>query len=190
MTTVDLSRLKIPEQEQTPRREGWKTAVLCAICVGAGAALMKLAGGWRGGSAHRVGTVIVRPASAGARKSFTAGGWIEAATPAYPIVVSCRISERLQELLVHEGQVTPPGQVVARLYDRDIKSRLAVAWARQSFPSSSPRSGGGERRKRPCANASCLRRKGSSSWPATRSPMGSSLRSSFWRESLMSRFSA
>ena len=85
---------------------------------------------WRGETALRVRTVVVRPAAAARGQRFTAGGWIEASTPAYPIVVTCRISERLTELLVHQGQMVEPNEVIARLYDRDVQSRLAVARAR------------------------------------------------------------
>jgi len=127
---VDLDRLKIADQQDAPQGRWWRTLLLCVICTAAGSIATALVNGWRGGAALRVRTVVVRPAPSARGQRFTAGGWIEATTPAYPIVVTCRISERLTELLVHQGQMVEPKAVIARLYDRDIKSRLAVARAR------------------------------------------------------------
>ena len=104
---------------------------LCLLCLAAGYAGGELARRWRQGDVPRVRVAVVRAADGGAGRQFTAGGWVEARTPAYPIVVSCRISERLEALLVHEGQTVEPNQVIARLYDRDVRSRVAVAQARK-----------------------------------------------------------
>jgi HlyD family secretion protein len=129
---VDLDRLKIPDERPARRGGAWKVAMLCIVCLGAGFGASELVGHWKSPGVARVQVMVVRPAGAEGGKSFTAGGWIEATTPAYPIVVSCRISERLEELRIHEGQEVPPGQVIARLYDRDVRSRLAAARARQA----------------------------------------------------------
>jgi RND family efflux transporter MFP subunit len=129
---VDLDRLKISDAR--PARGGgkWLAVLLCLLCLGAGFGAAKLIDRWPLESVPRVRVEVVRASAGGAGRQFTAGGWVEATTPAYPIVVSCRISERLEQLLVHEGQSVEPNQVVARLYDRDSRSRLAVARAQRA----------------------------------------------------------
>ncbi len=127
---VDLDRLRIPEQHQAPRRGAWKVVVLCLLFLGLGYGAAMLAAYLRQPASLRVQTTVARPPAGGAGRQFTAGGWIEVATPAYPIVVSSRISERLESLMIQEGQVVQPGDVVARMYDKDIRSRLGVDRAR------------------------------------------------------------
>ncbi|MHC4473932.1 MAG: efflux RND transporter periplasmic adaptor subunit, partial [Planctomycetota bacterium] len=55
-------------------------------------------------------------------------GWIE--VPSYhPIVVSALVSGRVEELLVLEGSSVTKGQVVARLYRKDLEDSLRLAEA-------------------------------------------------------------
>lgn len=127
---VDLDRLTIKDRGDGRRGGGWKVAALCLLCLGAGFGAAKLLDWWTAPDVLRVRTAVVRPATGDGGRQFTAGGWVEPTTPAYPIVVSCRISERLEALRVHEGQIVQPGQEIARMYDKDIGSRLAVARAK------------------------------------------------------------
>ena len=128
---MDLNRLRISEKDNPGRSGRWWIVVLCVLCLGAGFGASILVGriGWS--SAVHVRTVAVLPARSAGGRNVAAGGWIEVPTPAYPIVVSARISERMESLLVREGQMLRPGQVLARLYPKDIASRLALAKARQ-----------------------------------------------------------
>ena len=128
---MDLNRLKISDKDSPARRGRWWIPVLCVLCLGAGFGASVLVGRIRLPSAVGVKTVAVLPARSGAGKEVVAGGWIEVPTPAYPIVVSARVSERIENLLVREGQMLRPGEVIARLYRKDIASRLALARARQ-----------------------------------------------------------
>jgi len=60
--------------------------------------------------------------------SFTEGGWIE--VPSYhPIVVSGLIPGRLDELLVLEGSRVAKGDVMARIYDKDLRDARDTAAA-------------------------------------------------------------
>jgi multidrug efflux pump subunit AcrA (membrane-fusion protein) len=126
---VDLSRLKIPDGQCAPRGGGLKTAIACLICLGLGFGASSLLRQVRSSGKLKVTTAVARPASGGSGKSFTAGGWIEVAVPAYPVVISARVSERLEELLVREGQTVKAGQLLARQYDKDIRSRRDLASA-------------------------------------------------------------
>ncbi len=61
-------------------------------------------------------------------ESFTEGGWIE--VPSYhPVVVSSLIPGRLDELLVLEGSRVKKGDVIARLYEKDLTDALRRAEA-------------------------------------------------------------
>jgi RND family efflux transporter MFP subunit len=102
----------------------------CAACFAAGILAARLIAPAATSGSSRIRTFVVRPPSASAGRGFTAGGWIEAQAPFHPVVVGARIPERLEELLVREGQDVQPEAVVARLFDRDMKSRLALAEAR------------------------------------------------------------
>jgi len=126
---MNLDRLKIPESPHRPGRKLWKTALLCAVCLAIGFAASY---GWqhyKRPDTLKVDTVLVQGASSSQARQFTAGGWIEVATPAWPLVVSARISERLDTLSVRQGQTLKPGQVIATLYDKDVRTRLALGRA-------------------------------------------------------------
>jgi multidrug efflux pump subunit AcrA (membrane-fusion protein) len=76
-----------------------------------------------------VETALVQLSGTARGRQFTAGGWIEVARPAWPLVVSARISERLDTLSVRQGQILKPGQLIATLYDKDVRTRLAMGRA-------------------------------------------------------------
>jgi RND family efflux transporter MFP subunit len=67
-------------------------------------------------------TVSAKPSSQ--PRGFTAGGWVEVPAPDYPIVVSSRIEQRLDKLLVRHGDAVKPGQDLALLYSGDLESML------------------------------------------------------------------
>jgi len=86
--------------------------------------------GLRGTAPIEVGTAVAGRSSRAAGRTFTAGGWIEVPSPLYPILVTSRVSQRLDELTVTHGDTVGPGQVLARLYDGDAQARLRLARAR------------------------------------------------------------
>jgi multidrug resistance efflux pump len=130
---VDLDRLKIPERTDPPRTRRWITPVVAASCL--------LVGYLLGRSAapeplQQPTTNSVTSAASSARSAppgFTTGGWVEVSTPEYPIYVTSRVSERLEELHVKEGDTVAPGQIVAKTYDADLRSRLGLAEARMQL---------------------------------------------------------
>jgi multidrug resistance efflux pump len=61
-------------------------------------------------------------------KSFTEGGWIE--VPSYhPVVVSALIPGRLEELKVLQGYKVKKGDIIAVLYQKDLKDTMHKAEA-------------------------------------------------------------
>ena len=126
---MNLNRLKIPESPQHAGRKRWKTALLCIVCLAIGFAASYGWNRYKHPDTLKVDTVLVQGASSSRARQFTAGGWIEVATPAWPLVVSARISERLDTLSVRQGQTLKPGQVIATLYDKDVRTRLALGRA-------------------------------------------------------------
>ncbi|MFC1498920.1 efflux RND transporter periplasmic adaptor subunit [Verrucomicrobiota bacterium] len=94
-----------------------------------------IAGFWgpcRKAETLKVTTIVTRSAGGDSAKRFSAGGWIEVAVPEYPVIVSARVSERLTRLMVKEGDVVTGGQVLAILYDEDIKLDKDLAEAKLS----------------------------------------------------------
>ena len=77
-----------------------------------------------------VETTVVGTRGLHSGRPFTAGGWIEVAAPEYPTVISSRISQRLDKLLVKQGDTVGPGGILAVMYDGDVQARLALAGAR------------------------------------------------------------
>lgn len=70
------------------------------------------------------------PDDEAALESFTEGGWIE--VPSYhPVIVSALIPGRLERLNVLEGSRVNKGDVIALLYDKDLKDALDRAAAEQ-----------------------------------------------------------
>lgn len=122
-SSVDLNKLRIDESAVPPRSRLGIVVVLVLLVVA-------FAAGWlvRGGDGGSVvGPVVVRTEKvrAGAARSaraggFGEGGWVE--VPSYhPIVVSALVPGRVDELLVLEGTRVEKGQVVARLYRKDLE---------------------------------------------------------------------
>jgi RND family efflux transporter MFP subunit len=130
---MDLDRLKIGDHQ----REKQGNSKLPLIVIGV---IALFVGGVIGffipqgsNGVLKVKTIVAR-SSSGVKsiKSFTAGGWVEVSTPDHPIEISCRTSERIEEILVKDGDVVQPGQVLVRFYDRDKKTELELAAANLS----------------------------------------------------------
>jgi HlyD family secretion protein len=126
---MNLNRLKIPEPAKNTGRKMWKTIVLALICLAIGFAASEGLRRYMPSDKIKVDTALVQTASSSQAQQFTAGGWIEVARPAWPLMVSSRISERLDTLSVQQGQSLKSGQVVATLYDKDVRTRLTLAQA-------------------------------------------------------------
>ncbi|MHC4491189.1 MAG: efflux RND transporter periplasmic adaptor subunit [Planctomycetota bacterium] len=120
---VDLNKLRI-DDSSSPSRSRVGVVLLVVLLP------VAFVGGWlvRGsGGGTIAGPVIVRTETvrAGTARSsrtdgFGEGGWIE--VPSYhPIVVSALVPGRVDELLVLEGSRVAKGQVVARLYGKDLE---------------------------------------------------------------------
>ena len=131
LTGVDLGRLRIPEGDEPSAGRRWLLPAAGVGCLVAGILLGRLSAPSGQGPQGEVTTAVAKPAAASGTAGFTAGGWVEVATPRYPVFVTSRVSERLTELAVKEGDTVDAGQILARLYDADIRSRLALAEARR-----------------------------------------------------------
>lgn len=125
---MDIDKLKIPEKARRRSGSCLFTALVAAVCLAGGFFAGKYYRGGASSDAAEVETAVVN-AAGGAGKRFTAGGWIEASAPAYPVFVSSRISEKLVELNVVEGIAVEPGEIVARMFDANMVSKLALAKA-------------------------------------------------------------
>jgi RND family efflux transporter MFP subunit len=128
---VDLGRLKIPERSEPSSGRKWLVPVAGAACLVVGLFFGRMSAPAGAGPQGKITTAVARPAAASTNSGFTAGGWVEVATPRFPVFVTSRVSERVTELAVKEGDTVKPGQVLARLYDADIRSRLALAEAKR-----------------------------------------------------------
>jgi HlyD family secretion protein len=126
LAAVDLKELRI--EERPSRAAGRRIPILLAILLP-----VAFAGGWilRGGGAIAGGVIPVRVEVAKSRRAgaaeraaaLTEGGWIE--VPSYhPIFVSALIAGRVDEVAVLEGARVEKGQVVARLYAKDLRDAL------------------------------------------------------------------
>jgi len=123
---MNLDRLKIPEPARNAPRKLLRTLVLCVLCAAIGFAAAFAWNNYKQPAVLTVETVLVQSQTASAGRQFSAGGWIEVARPAWPLIVSARISERLDTLSVRQGQILKSGQVIATLYDKDVRTRLAL----------------------------------------------------------------
>jgi HlyD family secretion protein len=138
MSDVDLHDLKIRRDPVPARRKAPLLVFLPVFLIGLvlGAAVMKYwpieerVSGEKSGTnasapAEQTPTPASMPPPSG---SFTEGGWIE--VPSYhPIVVSSLVSGRLEELLVLEGSRVAKGEVIARIYDKDLRDAAEKAEA-------------------------------------------------------------
>ena len=130
-SSIDLNKLRIDDSPMPPRsRLGPVLLVLLLPVAFAGGWLLRGGGGGSGAGSVTVRTETMRAATARARRAdgFGEGGWIE--VPSYhPIVVSALVSGRVDELLVLEGSRVEKGQVVARVYKKDLERDLRRAEA-------------------------------------------------------------
>lgn len=138
---VDLSRLKIQEGSRTSHYLGkgvWIAVILIALLFFVLGHYVPVAFPWDA-KIVSVKTMVARKAQPDAVASFTAGGWIEVASPAYPKkIVSHVMDERIDEILVKEGDEVRGGQVVARLYNQYKKhawekAKAVLAYAEEDL---------------------------------------------------------
>lgn len=61
-------------------------------------------------------------------KGFSTGGWVKLPND-FPVVVTSLVEGRIDEITVIEGDDVKKGQVIARLYDKDLRDALDVARA-------------------------------------------------------------
>lgn len=76
--------------------------------------------------AVEVRTAVVVPSSGNSGRQFICGGWVEAATPKYPVIMSAKISERIEDICVSKGDIVHPGQILIKFYDADLKIKLEI----------------------------------------------------------------
>jgi len=131
-TRVNLDDLQIRESSSGGKGRGWLLLLMILLVPAAFAAGWFFGPGRGGGSlggpvSVRTAVVSVDGANGSAsRGGFSEGGWIE--VPSYhPIFVTALTSGRVEELTVLEGSKVTKGQVVARLYARDLKDSLRAA---------------------------------------------------------------
>ncbi|MFA4986042.1 MAG: HlyD family efflux transporter periplasmic adaptor subunit [Candidatus Brocadiia bacterium] len=128
---MELEKLRIPEEKQSPRTPWALAFFLFFVFGGIGFGLGRFWPSIFPPSGTIVTTAVALPSQGGTVKSFTAGGWIEAAIPQYPIFISSRIPERIESVFVTEGAIVHPGELLVKLYDKDMISRLAALNAKR-----------------------------------------------------------
>jgi len=130
-SSIDLNKLRIDDSPMPSRsRLGIVLLVLLLPVAFAGGWLVRGSGGGSAAGTVIVRTETMRAATAGRARAggFGEGGWIE--VPSYhPIVVSALVPGRVDELLVLEGSRVEQGQVVARLYKKDMEGDFRQAEA-------------------------------------------------------------
>jgi HlyD family secretion protein len=130
---VNLDDLRIREESRVGRGRGLLLLLLLLLIPAAFAAGWFLGPGSAGsfGGPVNVRTAVVTSGGASRNASsggFSEGGWVE--VPSYhPIYVSALTTGRVEELHVLEGSKVEKGQVVARLYGRDLRDSLRLAEA-------------------------------------------------------------
>jgi len=127
---VDFDKLKIDEQAAAPSMKRGMVAALCMVCLALGFLLGLFMRPGDHAKPIPVKTAMVQSGGDQAIRSFSAGGWIEVAAPQYPIIISSRIPQRLEKLLVRQGDWVSASQPLAGLYDEDIKTKLRLAESR------------------------------------------------------------
>lgn len=139
---MNLHRLRIDQPSATTaapatgasgssrRRRAAAGVVLFLLGLLAGYILFARGPGTSGGAGRVVRTAVAGAGGGSTTAGFTAGGWVEVATPRYPLYVSGRITQTLERVAVKEGDAVAPGQPLAWLYDVDARAKLAAAEAR------------------------------------------------------------
>jgi len=121
-----LKQLRIDRaQTPTPSRAGrWVAIAAVAVAVLGAAAWYALAGP----KTHTVRTAVAQPLTAQAQSSavLDATGYVTARRQA---TVSSKITGRVQEVLIEEGQRVEEGQVLARLDPTDAQAQLDLSTA-------------------------------------------------------------
>ena len=138
--TTDLESLRIdrPPEASSPRRSsrGWR--ILCLLLLLLLVGSLVLPSRWRPWSKRaeeeRVAVRVERIAlggsgSTGSGGAFSASGWVKLPLH-YPVVVTPLDEGRIDEVTVVEGDVVAKGQVIARLYEGDLRAELDAASAR------------------------------------------------------------
>ncbi|MCU0723764.1 MAG: efflux RND transporter periplasmic adaptor subunit [Planctomycetes bacterium] len=131
---VDLNDLRIPKEGAgTSRRPILPWALLAIVVIGGGAGAAWFLRDRANAAEEGLPVATARPvwqAEGGgpSPRSFTAGGWVEPAYP-WPVAVTALTPGRVDDLLVQEGDRVAEGQVVARLYDRDLRDEADRARA-------------------------------------------------------------
>jgi RND family efflux transporter MFP subunit len=122
----ELASLKIDHNERAggKRRGGWIVAIAIVVLAGA-------AGGWfwsQSAQAATVKTAVVTAVSGGATPGavLNASGYVTARRRA---TVSSKVTGKVLEVFVEEGQAVKKGQVLARLDDSQVRAARATAQA-------------------------------------------------------------
>ena len=121
----DLAALRIDHSEraQTGRTGLWIAVVLLILVAGAG--------GWYWATSVqaapvRVAPVAVKSASAGPGAVLNASGYVTARRRA---TVSSKVTGKVVEIFIEEGQAVKEGQVLARLDDSQARAEMSLAEA-------------------------------------------------------------
>ncbi len=129
---VDLNRLRINDNARAGFSIG-KGVVLLLLIFLASSFLaghyIKFSFPWETVS-HSVKVMVARKSKPVSVSAFTAGGWIESATPKYPYYVMSQIQgEIVSKINVKEGDFVQPGQIIAEVYNQNKKLEMDLAHA-------------------------------------------------------------
>ncbi|MHC4516789.1 MAG: HlyD family secretion protein [Planctomycetota bacterium] len=136
--TPDLDALRIdhPETAVAPPRtsRGWMVAFFLLLIASSTIIALLWFGSDRAGGEITVKVERIRVAgsTAGDRTSrsgpFSAAGWVKLPLR-FPVLVTPLIEGRIERIDVIEGDQVKAGQVIARLYDKDLRAAFAAAEA-------------------------------------------------------------
>lgn len=121
-----LSALKLEPEARTPRRARWPWVLLLAGIGAAAAAWWSYA--QRPLPVRTALAVAPTPDAGGARAVLEASGYVTARRQA---TVASKVTGRVQELLLEEGDTVRAGQILARLDATDANAALALAKAQR-----------------------------------------------------------
>ena len=124
VTRPDISDLRIDPEAKRGRRSRWPVAVAAVAAV---AVVLVLLWWWLAERAVAVEIVSARAADAETERTvLDASGYV---TPRRRATVSAKVTGKLEEVLVEEGDEVAEGQIVAHLDDADAQAQLAAARA-------------------------------------------------------------